>query len=124
LNLSIEFEKDTGIFYELLLSFVEDRESKDLLEKIIDEEHNHASFKRVCGNSTNGLTIRKNSAKDTFFIKIISFKIVRMIFLQHGYPANDRDKLFSNKRKNRFFLVLVVAIWPHGVCCRVPFAMM
>jgi rubrerythrin len=44
LNLSIEFEKDTAIFYELLLSFVEDRESKDLLEKIIDEEHNHAKL--------------------------------------------------------------------------------
>jgi rubrerythrin len=44
LNLSIEFEKDSAIFYELLLSFVEDRESQDLLEKIIDEEHNHAKL--------------------------------------------------------------------------------
>ncbi len=44
LNLSIEFEKDTAIFYELLLSFVEDRETQDLLEKIIDEEHNHAKL--------------------------------------------------------------------------------
>jgi rubrerythrin len=44
LNLSIEFEKDTAIFYELLLSFVEDRETHDLLEKIIDEEHNHAKL--------------------------------------------------------------------------------
>ncbi len=44
LILSIEFEKDTAIFYELLLSFVEDRETQDLLEKIIDEEHNHAKL--------------------------------------------------------------------------------
>jgi rubrerythrin len=44
LNLSIEFEKDTAIFYELLLSFVEDQETQDLLEKIIDEEHNHAKL--------------------------------------------------------------------------------
>lgn len=44
LNLSIEFEKDTAIFYELLLSFVEDLETRDLLEKIIDEEHNHAKL--------------------------------------------------------------------------------
>jgi len=44
LNLSIEFEKDTAIFYELLLSFVEDRETHDLLEKIIDEEHDHAKL--------------------------------------------------------------------------------
>jgi rubrerythrin len=41
LNLFIEFEKDMAIFYELLLSFVEDQESHDLLEIIIDEEHNH-----------------------------------------------------------------------------------
>jgi hypothetical protein len=41
LNIFIEFEKDLGLFYELLLSFVDDQESKDLLEMIIDEEHNH-----------------------------------------------------------------------------------
>jgi rubrerythrin len=41
LNLFIEFEKDMAIFYELLLSFVEDQDSQDLLEMIIDEEHNH-----------------------------------------------------------------------------------
>ena len=40
-NLFIEFEQDMGIFYELLLSFVDDQESQDLLEMIIDEEHNH-----------------------------------------------------------------------------------
>jgi rubrerythrin len=41
LNLFIEFEKDMGIFYEILLSFVDDQESQDLLEILIDEEHNH-----------------------------------------------------------------------------------
>ncbi|MFO8085761.1 MAG: ferritin family protein [Desulfobacterales bacterium] len=41
LTISIEFEKDTAVFYELLLSFVEDPETKELIEKIIDEEHNH-----------------------------------------------------------------------------------
>jgi rubrerythrin len=41
LNLFIEFEKDMAIFYELLLSFVDDQKSYDLLELIIDEEHNH-----------------------------------------------------------------------------------
>jgi rubrerythrin len=44
LNLSIEFEKDTAIFYELLSSFVEDQESQELLEKIIHEEYNHAKL--------------------------------------------------------------------------------
>lgn len=44
LYISIEFEKDTAIFYELLLNFVEDQETKDLIERIIDEEHNHAKL--------------------------------------------------------------------------------
>jgi rubrerythrin len=44
IDLAIEYENDTAIFYELLLSFVEDQESQDLLEKIIDEEHNHAKL--------------------------------------------------------------------------------
>lgn len=43
-KLFIEFEKDTSIFYELLLSFVEDSEARDLLERIIDEEHSHAKL--------------------------------------------------------------------------------
>jgi rubrerythrin len=51
LNLSIEFEKDTAIFYELLLSFVDDQETQDLLEKIIDEEHNHARLLREFVNT-------------------------------------------------------------------------
>ncbi len=42
LNVSLEFENDTVIFYELLLGFVEDPETQELIEKIIDEEHNHA----------------------------------------------------------------------------------
>lgn len=44
LNVSLEFENDTIIFYELLLGFVEDPETQDLIEKIIDEEHNHAKL--------------------------------------------------------------------------------
>ncbi len=44
LNVSIEFEKDTAMFYELLLNFVEEPETRQLIEKIIDEEHNHAKL--------------------------------------------------------------------------------
>lgn len=44
LNVSLEFENDTIIFYELLLGFVEDPETKELIEKIIDEEHNHSKL--------------------------------------------------------------------------------
>ncbi len=46
LNASIEFEKDTATFYELLKSFVVDDETRELLEKIIEEEHNHARLLR------------------------------------------------------------------------------
>jgi rubrerythrin len=46
LNVSLEFENDTVIFYELLLGFVEDPETQELIEKIIDEEHNHAKLLR------------------------------------------------------------------------------
>jgi rubrerythrin len=46
LNVSIAFEKDTATFYELLKSFVDDDETRELLDKIIEEEHNHARLLR------------------------------------------------------------------------------
>jgi rubrerythrin len=39
--LSIEFEKDTIIFYEMLSSFLDDSETIQQLERIIDEERSH-----------------------------------------------------------------------------------
>ena len=44
LNLCIEFENDSAVFYELLFGFVEDKDARDLLEKIIEEERNHAKL--------------------------------------------------------------------------------
>ena len=41
LSLAIEFEKDKVIFYNMLRPFIEDIETLDFLEKIIDEENNH-----------------------------------------------------------------------------------
>lgn len=41
IRVSIEFEKDTVLFYEMLAAFVEETESRSLLEKIIAEEHRH-----------------------------------------------------------------------------------
>ena len=41
LSLAIEFEKDKVIFYNMLRQFVEDNETRDFLEKIIDEENHH-----------------------------------------------------------------------------------
>jgi rubrerythrin len=37
----IEFENDTILFYEMIKSFVEDEETVDHLEKIIEEEESH-----------------------------------------------------------------------------------
>ena len=41
LELSVEFEKDTIIFYEMLSAFIDDEETLRQLEKIIEEENRH-----------------------------------------------------------------------------------
>jgi rubrerythrin len=41
---AIEFEKDTILFYEMIRSFVSDREILDQLEVIIDEENRHVKL--------------------------------------------------------------------------------
>ena len=41
INLAIEFEKDTVLFFEMFGSFLEDRESLEHLSKIIEEERRH-----------------------------------------------------------------------------------
>ena len=41
LSLAIEFEKDKVTFYRLLLPFIQDTATLDLLESIIKEENNH-----------------------------------------------------------------------------------
>lgn len=41
LSLAIEFEKDKVIFYNMLRQFIEDSETLDFLENIIDEETHH-----------------------------------------------------------------------------------
>jgi rubrerythrin len=43
LRVSIEFEKDTVLFYEMLLSFVDDETTKNVLETIINDENEHIS---------------------------------------------------------------------------------
>ncbi len=42
LTLSLEFEKDTALFYEMLGAFVEDKKVLEQLEQIIEEESSHA----------------------------------------------------------------------------------
>ena len=41
IRVSIEFEEDTVLFYEMLAAFVREKEGRALLEKIIAEEHRH-----------------------------------------------------------------------------------
>ena len=47
-RVSIEFERDTVLFYEMLAAFVEKKESRRLLTKIIDEEHRHIRMLEEC----------------------------------------------------------------------------
>ena len=37
----MEFEKDTILFYEMLTPFIEDAETRRVIETIIDEENSH-----------------------------------------------------------------------------------
>ena len=41
LELSVEFEKDTILFYEMLSAFIDDEETLRQLDKIIEEENRH-----------------------------------------------------------------------------------
>ena len=41
ISLAVEFEEDKVIFYRMLRPFIEDRETLDFLENIINEETNH-----------------------------------------------------------------------------------
>lgn len=41
IQIAIEFERDTILFYELLKSFIQDNDAKDKLDTIIQEERQH-----------------------------------------------------------------------------------
>ena len=41
INIFIEFEKDTVLFYETLIPFIEDNDTLEYIQKIIAEENNH-----------------------------------------------------------------------------------
>jgi rubrerythrin len=44
LELSIEFEKDTILFFEMLSAFIDDKETLSQLDKIIEEEKRHVQL--------------------------------------------------------------------------------
>jgi rubrerythrin len=41
IELAIEFERDTVVFYEMMESFIDDEQTKDHLKRIIQEEERH-----------------------------------------------------------------------------------
>jgi rubrerythrin len=55
---AIEFEKDTILFYEMIRAFLDDRETLDHLEGIIDEENRHVRLFEEYGNPGKPFSIR------------------------------------------------------------------
>ncbi len=55
IQLAIEFEKDSILFYEMIGSFIEDSETSEKLNEIIAEENHHIElledFQETAGNS-------------------------------------------------------------------------
>jgi rubrerythrin len=55
IQLAIEFEKDSILFYEMIGSFIEDTETSEKLNEIIAEENRHIElledFQETEGNS-------------------------------------------------------------------------
>jgi rubrerythrin len=48
LELSVEFEKDTILFYLMLRAFIQDEKSLDQLDLIIEEENRHVRLLEDC----------------------------------------------------------------------------
>lgn len=55
LKVSLEFEKDTIVFYEMIMEFVEDKETKGHLGAIIREEENHVKALEDYLDGTNSV---------------------------------------------------------------------
>jgi rubrerythrin len=53
-DVAIEFESDTILFYEMLLTMVEDKETTDKLSEIIAEENNHIQSLRAFRTNPSG----------------------------------------------------------------------
>ncbi|EKD34614.1 MAG: Rbr2 [uncultured bacterium] len=51
LDRSVEFERDTILFYEFLLGIIDDRETMQQLQRIIEEERKHLSRLELVGKS-------------------------------------------------------------------------
>lgn len=56
LKLSLEFEKDTVLFYEMLSAFIEDEKTLNQLNRIIDEENRHVRLLEESLRRRDGLS--------------------------------------------------------------------
>jgi rubrerythrin len=57
LELSVEFEKDTILFYEMLSAFIQDENILDQLDLIIEEENRHVRLLEGCLQKRENLTL-------------------------------------------------------------------
>lgn len=60
LELSVEFEKDTIVFYEMLGAFIGDEETASQLDKIIEEEQRHVQVLEEFLEKGEPLPVKKN----------------------------------------------------------------
>lgn len=58
IGIFIEFEKDTILFYETLISFIEDKDTLQHISKIIAEENNHISELQEFLTNPKPLTVK------------------------------------------------------------------
>ena len=61
LELSVEFEKDTILFYEMLSAFIEDEQTLIKLNRIIEEENRHVRFLEDFLTNKQSLPLHKGS---------------------------------------------------------------
>ena len=61
LALSVEFEKDTILFFEMLSAFIEDEQTLNQLNRIIEEENRHVRFLQDFLTDKQPLPIHKES---------------------------------------------------------------
>ena len=60
IEIFIEFEKDTVLFYETLIPFIEDNDTQHFVKKIIAEENNHINKLHKLLAATKELHVTNN----------------------------------------------------------------
>jgi rubrerythrin len=60
---AVEFEKDTIVFYEMIRSFLTDRETAEQLDAIIEEENRHVKLFEEYRGREAGISIKRMNGK-------------------------------------------------------------